>query len=192
MKKQIITISLSLITLWAIGQSTWQVDRVHSNIKFTVTHMMISEVEGKFNEFEGSVNSTTEDFDGAKVTFSAKSSSIDTDNERRDNHLRSDDFFNAEEHPEIKFDGQIEKEGSKYYLVGKFTMRETTKDVKFDVKYNGSIEGRNGKIAGFKVTGIINRFDYGLKWDRTIEAGGLVVGEDVDITCNIELREQKN
>ena len=151
--------------------------------------MVISEVVGKFNEFEGAVVSSTEDFENSTVEFKAKVASIDTDNERRDNHLKSDDFFNAETYPDISFKGKIEKEGDAYFLVGDFTMRETTKQIKFDVKYFGQIAAKRGRKSGFKVTGVINRFDYGLKWDSTIESGGLVVGEEIIITCNLELNE---
>ncbi len=187
----------SLIALFTFAlssvfaQTNWNVDKSHSNIKFAVTHMVVSEVEGSFSDFQGNVESTTEDFNNAKVTFSAKAASVDTDNERRDGHLKSDDFFNAELYPELKFDGKITKEGAKYYLVGNFTIRDITKEVKFDVKYNGQIEGRRGKVAGFKVTGSINRFDYNLKWNSAIESGSLVVAEDVEIQCNIELGEVK-
>jgi polyisoprenoid-binding protein YceI len=189
MKKILAIFSLLIATTSAYSQTEWIIDKTHSSIRFTATHMLISEVVGKFNEFSGSVVSSNEDFNGSAVNFVAKVASIDTDNERRDNHLKSDDFFNAEAHPEITFTGKIEKTGDKYFLIGDFTMRETTKTIKFDVQYLGQIATSNGRKAGFKVTGVVNRFDYGLKWDRTIEAGGLVVGEDIDITCNLELKE---
>lgn len=181
---------MAFILVAAQAQTNWALDKSHTGIKFAVTHMLISEVEGQFDDFEATVVSTTDDFVGAKVNFTAKVASINTGNERRDGHLKGDDFFDAENHPEITFDGKIVKEGDKYYLKGDFTMRGTTKEVTFDVKYNGSIDGRRGKKAGFKITGTVNRFDYGLKWDRTTEAGGLMVGEDVMITCNVELNEQ--
>ena len=187
--KKILIIAIIFITTGSYGQTAWNIDKNHSSIRFTTIHMLISEVVGKFNEFEGTVTSPNDDFTGSTVNFVAKVASIDTDNERRDNHLRSDDFFNAEAHPDIKFAGKIEKEGDKYFLVGSFTMRETTKQIKFDVKYIGQIEARRGKKAGFKVTGTINRFDYGLKWDSTMGDGGLVVGEDIEIDCNLELNE---
>lgn len=174
------------------AQTKWSLDKSHTNIKFTVTHMMISEVDGEFREFDATVTSTNENFDGSEVEFTAKTASIDTGNERRDNHLKSDDFFNSEQFPDLKFKGKIQKEGEKYYLVGDFTMRDITKPVKFDVKYNGTINGGRGKKAGFKVMGTVNRFDYNLKWDRTIEAGGgLVVSKEIAITCNVELNEMK-
>ena len=188
MKRLLIIICLFSASI-SYGQTQWKIDKTHSIIRFTTTHMMISEVEGKFGEFEGTIISSTDDFVGSTVSFTANVASVDTDSERRDNHLKSDDFFNAETYPEIKFTGKIILEADKYYLVGKFTIRETTKEIKFDVKYNGQIAGRRGKKAGFKVTGQINRFDYGLKWDSTLDDGGLVVGEDIMITCNLELNE---
>ena len=189
--KTLLSICLIIaINVGAISQTTWTLDQSHTSIKFTVVHMMISDVEGKFDEFEGTVISTSEDFDGAEVMFTAKAASINTDNERRDGHLQSDDFFNAEKYPEVTLKGKIEKSGSDYYLVGDFTMRDVTKSVKFDVKYNGTIPGRRGRKAGFKVTGTIKRFDYGLKWDSTMDSGSLVVSDEVRITCNIELTEQ--
>ena len=183
---------LFAIGVTQVAAQDWSIDKAHTNIRFTVTHMVVSEVDGKFNDFEGTVTGGDDKFVGADVDFTAKAASVDTDNERRDNHLKSDDFFNAEQYPDIKFKGKITKEGEKYFLVGDFTMRDVTKPIKFDVKYNGKVDaGRNWK-AGFKVTGVINRFDYGLKWASTMEAGGLVVAEDVQVTCNIELNAPKS
>jgi polyisoprenoid-binding protein YceI len=180
---------LVLLFNTAMAQTKWTLDKAHTEVKFAAPHMMISEVEGEFKDFDGTVVSTKDDFEGSEITFVAQVASIDTDNERRDNHLKSDDFFNAEAHPELKFAGKIEKEGEEYFLVGDLTMRDVTKAVKFPVKYNGQISTNRGKKAGFKVTGTVNRFDYGLKFDSVTEAGGLVVGEDIDITANIELNE---
>lgn len=182
------TFSLSQVT----GQTNWTLDKSHTNIQFTVTHMVVSEVTGDFKDFDGKVTSTSDDFKNSDVEFTAKVASVNTGNENRDKHLKSDDFFNAEQYPDIKFKGKLVIEKKKYYLVGDFTMRDVTKPVKFDVKYNGVINTQRGKKAGFKVMGTVNRFDYGLKWDRTIEAGGsLVVAKDVAINCNIELNEVK-
>jgi polyisoprenoid-binding protein YceI len=173
----------------ASSQTHWKIDQSHSDIGFTVTHMAISEVDGNFTEFDAKVRNGTEDFNGSTVEFSAKVSSINTNNERRDGHLKSPDFFDAESYPEIKLTGKIEKEGDKYFLVGDFSMKDITKRVKFDVQYNGKIDTGRGMKAGFKVTGMVDRFDYGLKWNRTIETGGLVVGREVKITCNVQLDE---
>lgn len=187
--KHFATILLVIFFNSVFAQTKWSLDKSHTEVQFSAPHMMISEVEGEFKEFDGSVVSTSEDFDGSEIEFTAQVASVDTDNERRDNHLKGDDFFNAEQFPELKFKGTLEKEGSDYFLVGDLTMRDVTKEVKFPVKYNGQIQTGRGKKAGFKITGTVNRFDYGLKFDRMTEAGGLVVGEDIEITANIELNE---
>jgi len=191
MKKYLALIIAALISTAAISQTKWTLDKPHTNIGFTTTHMKIAEVYGEFKEFDGEVVSTSEDFAGSKVVFTVVVESISTDNDRRDQHLQSDDFFNAKKFPEIKFDGEIEKEGSKYFLVGDFTIRDITEQVRFDLKYNGSIKTGNRKKAGFKVTGTIDRFDYDLTWDRAIESGELIVSREIVISCNVELNEVK-
>ena len=174
-----------------MAQTKWVIDKNHSNIGFSVMHYVITEVEGDFKEFDGSVVAQSDDFDGAEVEFVAKTATISTDNDKRDNHLKSDDFFNAKEFPEIKFKGNLQKKGGKLQLVGDFTMRDVTKQVTFDVQHNGTVDLGKGKKAGFKITGAIDRFEYGVKFDRALETGGLVVGQEVKITCNIELNESK-
>ena len=170
------------------GESTeWSLDKAHTKIGFAARHMGISEVEGSFAEFDGSVTSTSEDFMGSKVMFTAVTASVSTGNDRRDGHLKSADFFDAENHPELKFTGEIVKEGEAYFLVGDLTMRDVTKAEKFDLKYNGTIKGRRGPVSGFKIQGTVNRFDYNLKFDRAMPGGDLVVGKNVDITANIEI-----
>lgn len=187
--RSLLLLFFGFASLPLVAQTSWQLDKSHTNIRFTVTHMTISQVDGKFNDFAASVTSPGDDFAGSDVSFSAQVASIDTDSERRDNHLKSDDFFNAEMYPEIKMVGKIEKNGDTYTLVGDFTMRDVTKPVVFDVEYFGQISGKRGKKAGFKVTGSVDRFDYNLKWDNAMKDGGLVVGKDIDITCNVELNE---
>jgi polyisoprenoid-binding protein YceI len=184
---------LLLIILLASGttfaQSTWVIDKPHSKISFNVIHMAITEVEGEFTDFDAKVTSTSDDFHNADVEFTAKVASIDTKNDRRDNHLRSDDFFNAEKFPEIKFKGKLVKEGNGYKLKGDFTMRDVTKPVTFDVTYGGTVDTGRGVKAGFKVTGKVNRKDYNLKWDNRLAGGELVVSDDVDIVCKIEMNK---
>ena len=155
------TIVMVLAVTAATAQTTWNIDKGHSKIGFNVTHMVVAEVEGEFRDYEGSVVATTDDFNGATVEFTAQVGSIDTENERRDGHLKSDDFFNAEKFPTITFKGNIVKEGNKYKLKGDFTMRDVTKPVTFDVVYNGSVDTGRGMKAGFKVNGTVKRFDYG-------------------------------
>ena len=181
-------VSLNLL----VAQTEWKVDKNHSDIRFTVTHMTISQLDGQFMDFEGKIVSTTDDFNGSEVEFTAKTASINTDNEGRDKHLKSDDFFNAEKYSEIMFKGKLNKKGKKYMLVGNFTMRDVTKPVTFNVKYNGQVPTKRGGKAGFVLTGAVNRFDYGIKWDAKLDDGkGLVVGNEVMITCHIEANESK-
>jgi polyisoprenoid-binding protein YceI len=152
--------------------------------------MVVSEVEGKFNDFDASVISKSDDFNGAEVEFSAKVASIDTDNERRDGHLKSPDFFESEKFTDIKFKGALVKEGGKYLLKGKFTMKDVTKDVTFDVTYGGTVNTGRGFKAGFKLNGVVNRQDYGVKWANKLQDGGAVVSDEVTISCKIELDKQ--
>lgn len=171
-------------------QSGWKFDKSHSGITFSVRHLVISEVTGNFRDFDIAFNATKDDFTDASVEATIKVASINTDNERRDNHLKSDDFFNAEKFPEIKFKStSFEKvSDGKYKITGDLTMRDVTKKVTFDATYNGSIKGMGGStVTAWKATTSINRFDYGLKWNRAIESGGLVVGEIVNITLNLEI-----
>lgn len=176
------------------AQTNWNVDASHSRLSFSVSHMMISEVEGKFKIFNGTINSPTDDFQNAKIEFTVDVASINTDDEKRDGHLKSDDFFNAEKYPKMTFKGTSFKKtsGNKYTLTGDLTIRDITKKVTFDVIYNGTKNDPWGNTkAGFKLNGKINRLDYNLKWNVALEAGGVLVGEDVNIVCDIELAKQK-
>lgn len=183
-----------LLTSAASAQSTkWVVDKAHSNVKFTVTHMAISEVDGNFKSFDGTLESAKPDFSDAKIQFNIDVASIGTDNENRDNHLKGDDFFNAAQFPKISFTSTSMKPlgGNKYQLTGNMTVRDVTKTVTWDVTYGGIMSTQRGRKAGFKAKATINRFDYNLKWNRATEAGGLVVGENVDVVLNIQLNEVK-
>lgn len=175
------------------AQTTWDFDKSHSKIGFEVTHLVITDVEGQFNSYEGTVVSNNEDFSDAKINFTADINSIDTDNEKRDGHLKSDDFFNAEKFPKLTFVGKSFKkvDGKNYKLVGDLTIRDITKEVSLDVKYAGTVTDPWGNVkAGFNVTGAINRFDYNLKWNALMEAGGAVVGEEVRFDIDIELNKK--
>lgn len=172
---------------------TWKFDKAHSQVKFNVTHLVISEVTGYFRNFDGLVKTNEEDFSNAGIEFTIETKSLDTDNEKRDNHLRSDDFFNAEKFPQMKFKStSMKKTGdNKYKLIGDFTIRDVTKQVELDVVHGGTIKDNAGnKKAGFKISGTINRFDYNLKWNMLLEAGGAVVGSDVEMICNVQLVQE--
>ena len=185
--------TLALNTGLRAQSAKWAVDKAHSNVKFTVTHMAISEVDGSFRAFDGSLESTKPDFSDARIQFSIEATSVSTENENRDNHLRGDDFFNAAQFPKISFTSTSMKPlgGNKYQLTGNMTVRDVTKTVTWDVTYGGIMSTQRGRKAGFKAKATINRFDYNLKWNRATEAGGLVVGENVDVVLNIQLNEVK-
>jgi polyisoprenoid-binding protein YceI len=171
----------------------WNLDKSHSSLRFSVTHMVVSEAEGSFKNWTGTLEHTKEDFSDATVVFTAEVNSISTDNENRDKHLKSDDFFNAEKYPEIKFVSTsfVPAGDKKYKLNGNLTIRDVTKPVVFDVTYGGSIKTPRGSKSGFKAHTTINRFDYNLKWDRATEAGSLVVSKEVDINVKLEFDEAK-
>lgn len=190
MKKINVLIGLLLVTGSVFAQTTWNIDKVHSKIGFSVSHMVVSETEGSFKDYTASVVSKSEDFDGADVTFSAKIASINTENEKRDGHLKSPDFFDAEKFPEITFVGKLVKDGGKYKLKGDFTMKGVTKKVEFDVTYGGSINTGRGVKAGFKLNGTINRQDYGVAWANKLASGEAVVGDEVQLTIKVELDKQ--
>ena len=194
MKKLFLATAITLFSTALFAQTTWNVDNSHSNVKFTVTHLVISEVEGYFKNFKGSITSSNADFNDASVDFTVDINSINTDNENRDKHLKSDDFFNAEQYPNMTFKSTSFKKvsGNKYKLTGNLTIRNITKTVTFDVTYGGTVKDPWGNTkAGFKATTVINRFDYNLKWNTVTEAGGAVVGKDVTIDLKLEFAQAK-
>ena len=180
-----------LISGSVFAQTKWTKDAAHTNLNFAVTHMTVSETTGTFTDYTIDVTSPSEDFNNADVTFTAKAASVNTGNEKRDGHLKSPDFFDAEKYPDIKFAGKLVKDGGKYHLRGKLTIKDVTKDVDFDVTYKGTLKTAQMTKAGFKFTGQINRMDYNLKFDGKLENGGLVVGHEVEITANVELNLTK-
>ena len=181
---------LVLVSTSLFSQTTWTVDKAHTKVGFNITHMVITSVEGFFKDYDAKITSKDDDFSTAGIDFTINTNSIFTDNEKRDNHLRSDDFFNAEKYPQLIFKSKlIKKVGEdKYKLVGDFTIRDVTKEIELDVKLNGIIkDGFGNTRAGFKITGEVNRFDYNLKWSKTIETGGLIAGKEVELIINLEI-----
>jgi polyisoprenoid-binding protein YceI len=181
---------LSVIILNA--QTKWSVDKAHSQVQFSVTHLIISEVSGKFNSFDMNIETTNPDFSDVKIDFSADVNSINTENEKRDAHLKSDDFFNADKFPKMTFKASSMKKvgNNKYKLTGDLTIRDVTKKITLDVVYNGTVKDPWGNTkAGFKISGELNRFDYNLKWNSLMEAGGAVVGKTVRLNINLELQK---
>jgi len=183
----LLAVLLLLAGIATAQKTTWKVDKGHSNIQFTVIHNLIAEVNGEFRDFDGKIVSDGDSFKGTEVEFIIKTASINTGIENRDKHLTGDDFFNAEKYPEIKFKGILHRENGVYQLKGDLTMRDVTKKVTFDVAYRGTVDTGRGIRAGFKVTGKINRLDYGVKWSNKLAGGELVVSDEVEITCRLEL-----
>ena len=195
MKKTFFTLILSAVFGLTNAQSTtWNVDASHSNVKFSVVHMVVSETEGSFKTYSGKVVSNSPDFNGASIEFTVDVNSINTESADRDKHLKSDDFFNAEKYPQMTFKStEFKKINAKdYQLTGDLTIRDVTKRVTFQVTYGGTAKDPWGNVkAGFKAKSKINRKDYNLKWSVVTEAGGMVVSDEVDIMLNIELVQAK-
>lgn len=176
-----------------MATTIWALDPTHSEIQFKVKHMMISSVSGEFSEFEAKLETEGEDFTTAKVYFNADINSINTKNEQRDEHLKSPDFFDAAAYPVLSFEGSglQHKSGNDYILKGNLTLKGETKPVELDVEFAGSIKDPYGFTrAGFEVSGKINRKDFGLSWSALTEAGGMVVGDEVKLSANIEFTKQ--
>lgn len=164
--------------------TNWSLDSAHSEIAFKVKHMMISTVTGHFEDFEATAKTDGDDFKNAEFTFTAKTASINTKNKDRDAHLRSDDFFNSEEFPELKF---VSKSFDGDKLVGDLTIRDITKEVVLDAELNGVAVDPYGQTkAGFEMTGTINRKDFNLTWSAVTEAGSIVVSDKVKMVVDVQ------
>ena len=171
----------------------WKIDPAHSEIQFKVRHLMITTVTGYFKKFDLEVETDTDDFHTTKrMEFSADINSIDTNNEQRDTHLKSNDFFNAEQHPQLKFVGKkYEVKGNDAKLHGDLTIRDVTKPITLDVEFGGTVKDPWGQTkAGFTVQGKIKRKEFNLTWDAVTEAGQVVVSDEIRIHCEIQLVKQ--
>ncbi len=175
-----------------MATTKWVLDPTHSEVQFKVKHLVISTVTGAFKSFEGSLETDTEDFQNAKVNFSLDVDSIDTNQEQRDGHLKSGEFFDAEKYPKISFTStSLTKNGDDYELSGNLTIKDVTKPVTLDVEFGGSAADFYGNTkAGFEVTGKINRKEFGLTWDGVTEAGSIVVGEDIKLIANVQFAKE--
>ncbi len=175
-----------------MSKITWALDPTHSEVGFKVKHLMITNVSGSFSKFNAEVSSEDETFAKAEIVFSADIDSISTNNEQRDGHLKSPDFFDATNHPQliIKADG-LSGTGENRKMNGTLTMRGVTHPVSFNVDFGGVAKDPWGNTkAGFTLTGTINRKEFGLNWNAPTEAGGLLVSEDVRLHAEIQLVKQ--
>jgi polyisoprenoid-binding protein YceI len=174
-------------------QTKWAFDLNHSEIGFKVKHLMITNVKGAFKEYSGTVFTKGDDFSSAEIELSIRTASLTTGESNRDNHLRSPDFFETGKFSEIKFkSSSLDKViMNEYTLHGDLTIKDVTRKIKLDVDFNGIVKDPYNNIkAGFEVTGKINRKDFGLVWNSTLETGGLMLGDEVDIKCEIQLTKQ--
>jgi polyisoprenoid-binding protein YceI len=172
----------------------WKIDPAHSEIQFKVKHLMITTVTGYFRKFDLTVETENDDFTTAKkIEFTADIQSIDTNNEQRDTHLRSADFFDSDNHGQLRFVGKrFNGEGEDYSLTGDLTIRGITKPVTLKVHFGGMVVDPYGQTkAGFEVDGKISRKEFGLVWNAVTEAGQVVVSDDIRILCEIQLIKQQ-
>jgi polyisoprenoid-binding protein YceI len=172
--------------------ATYKIDTAHSDILFKVKHLMITTVTGNFKSFDATLTAEAEDFTDAQISFTADVNSIDTRSEQRDGHLKSDDFFNAEKFPELKFtSSSFSKAGDGYVLKGDLTIRDITKSIELKADYTGAMVDPWGQSkVGFEAEGKIKRKEFGLGWDAVTEAGGVVVSDDVKLQLNVQFIKQ--
>src|SRR5690606_31065355 len=177
-----------------IMATTWKLDPTHSEVAFKVKHLVITTVTGYFRSFDGTVVTENEDdFTTGKVDFTIETGSIDTNQSQRDEHLKSADFFDAANHPQLKFTStSIEEKGDdEFVLRGDLTIGDVTKPIKFDVEYGGTVTDDDGNFkAGFEVSGKISRKEYNLTWNAVTEAGAIVVSDDVKIQASVQFVKQ--
>ncbi len=168
----------------------WNVDPSHSEIGFKVKHMMFTNVSGKFDQYEGTFLTDGDNFDKAEITFSADVSSINTGNADRDNHLRSADFFDAENYPKLTFKSSsvVRKNDNEYEISGDLSLHGVTKFVRLDAEFGGLMTDPWGNSkAAWSLNGKINRKDFGLNWNAALETGGVLVSEEVRLNIEIQL-----
>lgn len=173
--------------------ATYKPDPMHSEVTFKVKHLMITNVSGSFGKFDATMTTEKDDFADASISFDADIDSINTGNEQRDGHLKSDDFFNAEKFPKLSFvsTGITKKNGEDYTLTGNMTIRDVTKPITLNANYGGTMTDFYGQTkAGFEINGKINRKEFGLMWNAVTEAGGIVVSDDVKLHIQVQMVKQ--
>ena len=191
MKKILILLAAAFTYTAASAQTTWTVDKAHSNVKFTVTHLMVSDVDGIFKNYDATITAAKPDFSDAKFQISIQTASVTTDNDQRDKHITSPDFFDVATYPTITFTSTgITKTSDKHYkLTGNLTLHGVTKPASFDLWYRGTIQNPMSKAddAGFQLTGTIKRsdFNFGSKF------GNAMVSDEVAIKANGEFGKAK-
>jgi polyisoprenoid-binding protein YceI len=173
-----------------LSTGTWAIDPVHSSIMFSVRHLMVSKVRGTFTDFSGAIVVAE---DGTpSVSAEIEVTSVNSGNDRRDEHLKADDFFDAEQFPTASFvSTAVRPDGARYVLTGDFTLRGVTRPVELTLAFNGVNPGMgHGEVAGFEASVVLSRKDFGITIDMPLETGGTVVGDEVSITLEIEAHKQ--
>ncbi|ACU57881.1 YceI family protein [Chitinophaga pinensis] len=171
----------------------WKIDASHSDVEFKVKHLMISSVTGYFGKYEGTAESSSDDFTDAKITFEADVNSISTKNEQRDQHLQAEDFFHAAQYPKLSFvsTGVKKVDDENYKVTGDLTLRGVTKPVELAVEFSGIVKDPYGQTkAGFDIKGKINRKDFGVSFHAVTDNGGLVLGDEVKLQASVQLVKQ--
>jgi polyisoprenoid-binding protein YceI len=168
--------------------TTWKLDKAHSSVKFTVAHLVISQVSGTFKDFNVNFVTGKDDFSDASLDATISAASISTDNDRRDTHLKSSDFLDAQNYPTITFKSRsFTRAGvNAYKITGDLTIRGVTKPVVLDAAYKGQVNAWGKTVVVFTASTEINRFDFGAKWDAKLNSGGLIAGEMVKIDITFE------
>ena len=172
-----------------MAKSNWAIDPTHSEIGFKVKHMMFTNVSGKFNVFESKIENDEEHFETSKISFSADVNSVDTNNQDRDNHLRSADFFDIENFQKLTFNStSIKKlDEGEYQITGDLTIKDVTKSIVLETEYSGLMKDPWGNTKiGLSITGKINRKEFGLTWNSALETGGVLVGEEIKLAAEIQ------
>jgi polyisoprenoid-binding protein YceI len=172
--------------------ANWQIDKTHSGVQFQIRHF-VSKVRGTFKDWKGTVTADPDAWQNGSIDVQIATTSISTDNERRDAHLRSPDFFAADSFPTITFKStHIERKGNDAKIHGNLTIRGVTKPVVLDGSFTGLMKSAQGDRVGFEASTTVNRLDYGVKWNRAAEAGGAMLGDEVKIEINIEAVRAKS
>ena len=172
-----------------MATTKWTIDSTHSEIGFKVKHMMFTNVSGKFDSYEATIITDGDNFENASIEFSADINSINSNNADRDNHLKSGDFFDVENHPKLTFKAtSFTKKGDDFELVGDLTLRGVTKPVKLEAEFSGLMKDPWGNTkAGLNITGKINRKEWGLNYNAALETGGVLISEDVRLNIELQL-----
>lgn len=188
-----IALAFTLAASATFAQDVYNVDKTHSEVTFRVRHF-VSKVSGRFDDFSGTINVIPGKPAASSVEFAIKSASINTANTGRDTHLKSADFFDVEKNPEITFKSTkiAPVDADTFNVTGIFTMHGTAKEITIPVDFGGYIKDQRGtEKAGFSLATKINRKDYGIVWNQTLDSGGVMLGDEVEITVNIEANKKK-